>query len=191
MLNCLVGLVTGCVDDGRAAALCRSFLQRQLMCPSRPDVNRLMSSLRHFTSQSTLILPSPSGRWYFLSDIHSVLIHGSFLEISLKYLVFISSVEICIYMFNKTRYDLLRPVCSSLSADAVSSLCFYSKSWRTVEKAHRCETFPLKWLKIEEGSGGSVKLSCWFSSDDEWKQERTRRRKKEELRSMTQLINCR
>ena len=77
------------------------------MCPSHPEVNRLMSSLRHFTSQSTLILPSPSGRWYFLSDIHSVLIHGSFLEISLKYFVFISSVEICIYMFNKTRYDLL------------------------------------------------------------------------------------
>lgn len=170
VLSCLVGLATGCVDDGRAAglgSLCWSFLQRQLMCPSHPEVNRLMSSLIHFTSQSSLILPSPSGRWYFLSDIHSVLIHGSFLEISLKYFVFISSVEICIYMFNKTRYDLLRPVCSSLSADAVSSLCFYCKSWRTVEKANKCDTFPLKWLKIEEGSGGSVKLSCWFSSDDE------------------------
>lgn len=44
-------------------------------------------------------------------ESHFVLIRGSFFySLILKYLVFISTVAICIYMFNKRRYDLLRAV---------------------------------------------------------------------------------
>lgn len=52
---------------------------------------------------------------------------GSFLEISLEYFVFFSSVEICIYMFNKTQSDLLCELLFGL---------FWCQ-WRTAETAER------------------------------------------------------
>lgn len=106
--------------------------ETQLMCPSHPEdfTNWVMISLRQFTSILDLLfcsyhLDDGSIFSHGPSEIHSVLIHGSFIEISLQYFVFISSVEICIYMFNKTRNDLLLPLASCVTADSVSSHLFW------------------------------------------------------------------
>ncbi len=88
------------------------------MCPSHPEEVFFKTVYLPFNIYFAL------SKWMtvFFSEIHSVLIHGSFIEISLKYFVFTSSVEICIYMFNKTRYDLLLSVLLSLQTHCFITL---------------------------------------------------------------------
>lgn len=171
------------IMEGRACLHPRRFRRWNTAGVSRPPWTfRVMFPVRHFTSRHFFcsyqvddgiflrnsLCPNP---WLFSRDF--------------KYFVFFSSVEICIYMFNKTRYDLL-PVGSSFTAGLFRHACFgFTVRAEGRLRKQKNVWFPnaaslVKWLffasaslQIEEGCGRS-RASNWaaVSSVNVWEAER-------------------
>lgn len=121
-----------------------------------------MFSLRHFTSYSFIFALT---KWIIFSLFRNSLCSNLLaLFIEHKYFVFISSVEICIYMFNKTRYDLLLP--EGLIALVLACVV---KSRRITEKAEKKKTcgshsetgdWGRMWSETKVSSWGVVSQVC-------------------------------